>query len=110
MSRVTASTDIQNVKPEDVPKFTELALEDVVKAINGGISFSDNIDCKIVPITFGAANTQQAVGHGLGRVPSGYLVVSSNVATSVYNGSSGSSTSQIYLQSSLPATVSLLFF
>lgn len=110
MSRFTASTDIQQVKPEDVPRFTDQAFQAIAEILNGGIDFETNIKCKILSVTFATANIQQAVSHGLGRVPQGYLVISSSAATSIYNGSSGSSSDVINLAATAPATVGLIVF
>lgn len=110
MSKVTASTDIQQVKPDEVARFTDLAFQDIVSTLNGNLDFQTNFNCKILSVTFSAANTQVAISHGLGRIPAGYLQISSSVAASVYNGDSSSSSSVLYLKSSAPATVGLIVF
>lgn len=110
MSKVTASTDIQQVKPEDVPRFTDLALQDIVRVLNGDVDFTNNINCKIVSVTFSAANVSQSVSHGLGRVPSGYWITKRNASANVFDGSGGSSSSTYSLQASAPVTCSILFF
>lgn len=110
MSKCTASTDIDKVSDKDVSRYTEIALEELQRIVNGDLEFGANIKANIVNVNFTSANTQQAIGHGLGKVPSGYLMISSNAATQVYNGESGSSSSTIYLKSTQPAVVGLMFF
>jgi hypothetical protein len=41
MSRVTASTSISQVKPEQVATYTEKALGDIVDKVNGSLGFFD---------------------------------------------------------------------
>lgn len=110
MARVTASTDIDQLKPEEVQKFVDLALQDIVTQVNGELTIGENIKARLVSVTFSAANTDVQVSHTLGKIAQGYLVYSSSAATSIYNGSSGSTASAIFLRASAPATVGLVIF
>lgn len=110
MSSVTASTDMTQVKPEELTKFLDICLQDIVSTINGKLDFQTNFSCKLLSITFGAANVDVSTAHGLGRVPSGYIVTSASAAASVYNGSSGNTSTNIILRASAPATVGVLVF
>lgn len=110
MGKVTASTDINQVKADEVAKFTDLALQDIVAQLNGEITFGENIKCRLLSVTFSAANTEMAVSHTLGKVPRGYLPFSLSASANVYDGDSGSTNSVIYLKASAPATVGLIIF
>ncbi len=110
MSSITASTDMSNVKPEELAKFVDLFFQAVADTVNGKLDFQTNLNCKLINITFTAANTDASAGHGLGRVPSGYIITSSSVATSVYSGSAASTASNIILRANVPATVGLLVY
>ena len=57
----------------------------LLRCINGGISFRDNLDAKQVSYTSnGVANTEDTVAHTLGRVPIGFIVVSVDKGATVY--------------------------
>ena len=65
----------------ETPKETDLFnairefVNSVMKILNRGILFADNVDCKLVTYTSNAApNTQDTVAHGLGRTPIGFFV------------------------------------
>lgn len=116
MSSLTASTDFTQVddkKNPDVPelkKFLSIFGDNVVETINGNLDFSTNFNGKLMSVTFSSANSDVAVSHGLGRVPSGYLVYSRSASMVVYNGSSPSTSSVIYLKASATGTVGLFIF
>ncbi len=110
MSNITASSDMTQCKPEELAKFLDLFCQDVVSVVNGKLDFSTNFNSKLISITFGAANVNTSANHGLGRVPSGYIVTSATAATSVYNGSMPNTSSSINLMASAAATVGLLVF
>lgn len=102
--RITAGTDVDKVKPQDMPRFTAIFLAQVVEALNGNLSFSDNLNAKLLTVTFTAANADVATIHGLGRVPAGYFVVGRTAAMIVYDGSSTNTSSLLYLRSSVAGT------
>ncbi len=110
MSSIQASTDMTQVKPEELAKFIDLFCQDVAETINGKLDFTTNFNCKLLSITFGAAATDTGVVHGLGRVPIGYIVTSASAATSVYSGSVSSSSTSLVLRASAAATVGLIVF
>lgn len=110
MSKVQASTDIDRVKDDEVKRFVNIALDDIVRVINGNLDFDNNFSAKTLSVTFSSANTEVAIQHGLGRVPSNYIQMQSSAATSLYNGSSANTSSTLYLKASAAATVSILVF
>lgn len=110
MSSISASTDMTQCKPEELTKFIDLFCQDVVDTVNGKLDFTTNFNCKLLSITFGSADTDTGIAHGLGRVPAGYIVTGASAATSVYNGSVSSSSTSLVLRASVAATVGLIVF
>jgi len=110
MSSVTASSDIDRVKPEDLPRWTSICLEAIISTINGKLDFQTNFNAKTVAVTFSAPSVDTAFIHGLGRVPQGYIVVGSTAAMSVYDGSGAGTESLLYLRSSAAGTARILVY
>lgn len=110
MSRITQDTGIDKTEAKDQPKVISVIFEQIKKAINNGLTFSDNFDGKISEVSFTTADTNTSVSHGLGRVPSGYLVLNRSANMVVYDGSSAATSSTFYLRSSAQGTCSVLFF
>ena len=108
--RLTASTDIDRVKPEDLPKYVTLFLEQVSQAVNNNLTISENFSGKVLSVVFGSANTDVVVTHDLGRVPSGYIQTGQTAAMIVYDGSGQNSSSVIYLKSSAAGTARIWVF
>lgn len=105
--KVTASTRIAQVKPEEVQRFVDIALEDIVRVVNGGLG-PDNFDGQVLTVTFSTANVSQAFPHTLGRAPSYYICLGSSAATSIYDGSSANTGSLIYLRATVATTARIL--
>lgn len=110
MSKITASSDIQQVKPEDVARYTDLFCQDVTEVVNGKLSFADNFDGKSQSVTFSLTATDMAIQHGLGRVPTGYIITSATAAMKVYSGNLVATSDAIYLRSDAVGTVTLLIY
>lgn len=110
MSQIQASTSIQQVKPDEVPRFVDIFFQEVIRVVNGGLDFQTNFNCKLLIAAFPAANTQVAVSHGLGRNPAGYIVTSISANIVIFNGSTPSNASTLYLQSSGAGSAGLLIY
>lgn len=110
MSSITASSDIDRVKPEDLPRWTALCLENIISTINGKLDFQSNFNQKTVSVNFSAADTDTAVSHGLGRVITGYILVGSSAALSIYDGTSGSTDQVLYLRASATGSARILVY
>ncbi len=108
--RITASPQVDQVKPEEAPRFTAMFLEQVVQAFNSNLRFGENVSVSIVTANFTQANTNTQVSHGLGRAPQGYIQVGSNAATMIYDGTSANSDSVLNLRSSAIAVVQVMVF
>lgn len=69
--------------------------EDIGKYVNSNPFSSSRL---VTVADSGAATTDFAVQHGLGRLPNGYVITSLSKAAIVYNGSTPSTTENLYLQ------------
>ena len=78
--------------------------------LNGGIKLQDNLNAQIKTVaSTGAANTEFTVSHTLGRVPSGYIIISNSGAGYVYNGTTAWTATAIYLRhSAINAAITVL--
>jgi hypothetical protein len=110
MSKVTASTDFDRAPKEQLTRFLTLLASDVVQQINGGLDFQSNFNCKLLTVTFSAANAAVAVVHGLGRVPTGFIVYQRSANLVVYDGVSPNTSSTLNLRASAAGTVSGICF
>ena len=96
---------------EDLRKFTDQIISQLVSVVNGKIDFDDNLDTSIVTFTFPAANTTYSVSHSLDRQPIGYSIIGKNISTDIYDGVGSSTEKAIFLRSSVAnATVKVMVF
>lgn len=91
------------------------AYERAAVIINGNISFGDGSNpdniagvWASVPDT-GASDTDFTVVHNLGRLPVGYILMQTDVATLIYTGSVVATTTEITLRSAT-ANASIVLF
>lgn len=110
MSKVQASVDLATLKPEDFQRYATMALEDIVRQVNGGLDFTSNFSGRLLSVTFSASATDTALAHGLGRVPTGYIITSLSASMVVYSGSAAWTNSSIYLRASAAGTAGVLVF
>ena len=108
-------TRIKTGKPENT--FEEaLELEllsyslELSKILNKGLDFSDNFNMQIKSVTTdGVANTESAITHTLGRVPSDFIVGSQDKAGTIYKGSSAWTATTIYIKGSAASITAKLY-
>lgn len=111
MSSLTTSSDFGNLKDwEDLKRWITVWARDVESQINGNLDFTANIRCKLIDYTFLLANTEYGISHSLRKIPTGYILVNTNVATVLYNGGSTNTDSVIYLKVNTAATCKILVF
>ena len=111
MSSISTPSDFGNLTTwEELKRWLSAWAVDTTTQINGNIDFTSNIKCKIVDVSFKAANTDTTIRHQLKKIPTGYIVVRSNVAAVVYDGSVEFSTLSLTLKSSAIAECSILIF
>lgn len=111
MGRVRNLLDILNLtEPEEIARFCSNAFREIQQIINGNISFEDNFRGKTVEVTFTVINQDTRIEHGLGYVPTGYIVTTKDVALNVYDGAADTTSSAIFLRSTLAGTANILIF
>lgn len=104
--------DISNFTYDD-PEFIKnlsQTINALAQIINGRINFSENCQVRIASVTFNSANVQQAINHGLNKVPSGFIMIGSKAAVRVYNGTTPNSAQVMYLQADVATTANLMIF
>lgn len=94
---------------EELKQYTSQTVGQLFDLTNGRITFSENIQCKQVSVSFVTPNADTVVAHGLGYAPNGYITVDLSAAMIVYNGSFRDSTN-IALKSSATGTAKLIMF
>jgi len=73
--------------------------------LDGGLSFEDNMDVSLVTVTSDATpGTEFSVSHGLGKVPTGYIVYKQGGAGTIYNGPTANTATTLYLRSDASST------
>lgn len=106
-----SGTDISNSKTlEEIVRFCAKLFREIRDIINGGIVFSDNFSAKIQDVSFTAANSETQVEHNLGRIPTGYLMLSATAAAILYSGAQAADEKFIYLKSSAITTAKVMVF
>lgn len=95
---------------QELQKFLAFFSKDVVLALNGNLTFADNLRCQIIDVSFTAANTNKVISHSLKRVPSGYFTVRSSAGAILYDGTTVSDLKSITLKSTAIATMTLVIF
>lgn len=111
MSNITASTNIDQVKEDEQIRFVDLALQDIVRVVNGNLDFPTNFNWRnIISVDFTAQDTEVTINHGLGRSPKGYIITGTDTATSIYDGDTPADETAIYLKATQIATVRLVVF
>jgi hypothetical protein len=77
--------------------------------LNGGLNFGDNFDGDSVSVTTNATpNTEDAVAHGLGRIPSGFEVITKDKAGDIYASGTAWTATSIYIKSTVAAVTATL--
>ena len=111
MSRLLLSSQLGNIKTlPDIIRFVAIFADDVENVVNGQLEFGLNLKTSLITCVFEAINTEQGFNHGLDRVPQGYILVSSAVATTIFSGATSNTAEKIYLQSTALGSTKVLVF
>ncbi len=108
MAKVNSKTNVSNIQTlEELRRYTSISLSDIANAINGNLTFSENLQIQAIDVTFLTANTVSTVPHGLGRVP--LMWISGNMSTNsvIYQGKAADA-SFLYLAASAASNVRIL--
>jgi hypothetical protein len=107
--RVKGFTELANLDPEEFVRHGSQAIGSLADAVNGSLSFDVNMNTKTVTAVFTAANTDLAITHNLGRIPTGYLQSKASANMVIFDGSRVADKNTSYLRSSAPGTITLIF-
>lgn len=100
------NTTISNARTTDeTQRYASISLQSIITALNGYLSFQDNMNGKFFSVVFTATSLTKDVPHGLGRVPVGYFVTSKTTNVNIYNGPNPWTESLISFQSTGAAEV-----
>lgn len=111
MAKITAPNNLSNLKTlDDVIRYMSIFTQDLFDSFNGKVEFDVNLYTRTLDFDFTSANTDVTVSHGLSKVPNGYILVKSNAATSIYDGSKSADNKQITLKASVVATTKVVVF
>lgn len=109
--KISGIQDLANVESwEDLRRFSSQIINRLVDAVNGKLSFGDNLESSQISVTFSAANSTISVDHTLRRIPSGYIVTGRSANIQVFDGNTPNTDKKIYLQSSGAGTAQVLVF
>lgn len=76
-----------------------------IKAILDGGIMVENMDADVVTFTSNAvANTEDAIAHGLGKVPTHFVVTSLDKGAVIYKGTTAFTKTNVYLKSTVAST------
>src|SRR6267142_6463697 len=96
--RVT-NFDVKNVTSlDDVQRFISQTITQIVTIVNGKATFTDNIDCRLVNVTFTASAVDTQVTHNLGRTTVGYFLTGSSTPMSIYIGVNTGNINNIFVR------------
>lgn len=81
MARVTLERLQSVANLEELRRFVSKSLEAITLQFNGRVDLVDNLRSVVVEVSL--TSTPLAIGHGLGRVPTGSVVMSQDAAGNV---------------------------
>jgi hypothetical protein len=111
MSKLTADAGIDKITDDaDKWRFISTFFAELKQLINNGLQFADNFNGKTLTLTFSASATDTALTHGLGRVPTGYIILKRSASMTVYDGSAAWTSQLMYLRASATGSVTVLVF
>lgn len=112
MSKLTQEPFVDRLgeDPKEVSRFISIFFDQTKRLFNNALTFGDNFDAKSLRVSFAAPVVNQALAHGLGRVPVGYIVIRRSANIVIYDGTAPFTVSNLYLGSSGIGTATLLVF
>lgn len=107
--RLNFSNALSNLKTiEDLTRYTSAFASEVGQIVNSNLTFNDNFLAVTLSFVFTASSTTVGIQHGLGKIPSGYIVIGTDAAMSVFDGNQENTASTIFLQASAAGTARVL--
>lgn len=98
---------------DELSRYLNLFSSEITGVVGGELEFDVNLRSSTVDVSFTTANQQLQIKHTLDKVPTGYILAGSDVATRIYNGTNGTkdwTDTNIYLKSDTIAKVKLIIF
>lgn len=92
---------------DDLLRYLNEQDENLISIFENGVSFDENIDGAIVQYT--TTGGESSIPHGLGRIPTGYIVCRSSGICQVYDGPTSFTNQNIYLLATQPSVDITLF-
>lgn len=97
---------------EDLRRYVSIQVDDILAALNGRLSFGDNVQAKLMGASFSASGTAVEIQHNLGFVPNGYFLAGSDQPIMLYDGGTNTTTS-LFIKASgatFPASARVMIF
>ncbi len=111
MAKILTSVDLSTInEPKEFMRHGSQAIQSIGDSVNGGLEFDKNMKTNTVVVVFASANTDVAVKHKLNKSSVHYLTGKKSVSCDIFTGTRAATTDTIYLQSTQPATVTLVLF
>lgn len=95
---------------EELRRFSTIFAGQVAQILNSNVSFKDNFLASTITYVFTLANTTVGLEHKLGVIPTGYIMVSTTAAMSLFDGNQANTDKILFLQSSSTGTAKVLVF
>lgn len=108
--RINTGTDFDNIPEQDQIRYISVFGDQVKTALNGNVSFLDNIRGSIQIVSFQATAQDVQINHGLNSLPNGYFLIGSSVPMSIYDGVQRSDRTVIYLRSNAIGAAKVFIF
>lgn len=110
MAKVS-NTDVGNLSSyEQLQRFSANLFREIRTVVNNGITFTDNFNAKVVSVSFATANEEVRIEHNLGRIPTGYLLLQTSAATTLYDGVSPNTVDYVFIRASGVADTTVMVF
>lgn len=108
--KITAPTNMADVDPEGFLVALTRVLEQIAFAINGNLEPASNFKMELAEFVSNEAGEEVPIRHGLGRIPTGYIVVRRSTDMRVYDATTAFDSKAIYLKGSTTGTAKILIF
>lgn len=111
MPKIINTVDLTTIKTtEEFMRHGSRAIGETADAVNGNLEFDKNLKTQTIIVTFPTANTDVAIAHNFNKVSVHYMPVKKSATCDIVSGTKNSTPNTLYLQSTAPATVTLVLF
>jgi predicted RNA-binding protein with EMAP domain len=107
--KIKTILSVTNVEDwNELRRFVTQMIDSIIDTVNGKLDFQENIVSSIHSVVFPSANTQIEVSHGLGKIPTGYILVKASAAMSIYDGTSSNTDNKLYIKSTAQGSATVI--